>query len=213
VHDYLLAHPEVLPEAVERLKANEGASQVAAVGRRRSANGPAPCWATRRASACWWSSWIACGYCRASEADVARLIAANPDLKVVLRQLPILSPQSADAAKMGLAAAAQGKYAAFHHAMYAAGHLTPETIAATAAPPGWTWPPRKGGRQPAGAEGDRGQSDDGAQPGHQRHAKLDCGRQAAGRRWAMMRWRAIAPDPAQAALNRPKGFPAHPLLR
>jgi protein-disulfide isomerase len=50
----------------------------------------------------------------------------------VIRQLPILSPQSADAAKLALAAAKQGKFAAFHHAMYAAGRLTPETMAEAA---------------------------------------------------------------------------------
>jgi protein-disulfide isomerase len=51
---------------------------------------------------------------------------------VVVRELPILSPQSADAAKMALAAAEQGKYGAFHRAMFAAGRPSPETIAAAA---------------------------------------------------------------------------------
>jgi protein-disulfide isomerase len=75
---------------------------------------------------------FACGYCRQSLGDVDRLIAANPDLKVVLRELPILSPESADAAKMALAAAAQGKYGAFHKAMFAAGRPSADTIAAAA---------------------------------------------------------------------------------
>ena len=75
---------------------------------------------------------FACTYCKQSEADVAALVAANPDLKVVVRQLPILSEQSADAARMGLAAARQGRYAAFHHAMYAAGRPDPASIAAAA---------------------------------------------------------------------------------
>jgi protein-disulfide isomerase len=73
-----------------------------------------------------------CTYCRQSVADIEALIAANPDLRVVIRELPILSPQSADAAKMALAAAEQGKYAAFHRAMFAAGRPGPETIAAAA---------------------------------------------------------------------------------
>lgn len=133
VHDYLMAHPEVLPEAVERLKANEGANQLAEVGPQAQREWPGAVLGNPQGKRVLVEFMdFACGYCRASEADVVRLIAANPDLKVVLRQLPILSPQSADAAKMGLAAAAQGKYAAFHHAMYAAGHLTPETIAAAA---------------------------------------------------------------------------------
>jgi protein-disulfide isomerase len=133
VHDYLLAHPEVLPEAVEALKAKEGAAQVAEVG--------------PQAVKPWAGAVLgnpqgkhvlvefmdfACGYCKASEADVARLIAADPQLQVVIRQLPILTPQSADAAKMALAAAAQGKYAAFHAAMFAIGHPSAQTIAQAA---------------------------------------------------------------------------------
>ena len=75
---------------------------------------------------------FACGYCRASEREVEGLIRANADLKVVIRQLPILSPASQDAARMGLAAAEQGKYHAFHRAMFAAGKPDAQTIAAAA---------------------------------------------------------------------------------
>jgi protein-disulfide isomerase len=74
----------------------------------------------------------ACGYCRASLPDVTALLAANPDLKVVVQEFPILTPESADAARMALAAADQGKYEAFHNAMYAAGRPGPETIAQAA---------------------------------------------------------------------------------
>jgi protein-disulfide isomerase len=55
---------------------------------------------------------------------------------VVIRELPILTPQSADAARMALAAADQGRYPAFHHAMFAAGRLNSQTIAAAAAAAG-----------------------------------------------------------------------------
>ena len=51
------------------------------------------------------------------------LIADNPDLRVVVREYPIL-PESADAARMALAAAQQGKYDAFHQAMYGRGGRT-----------------------------------------------------------------------------------------
>jgi protein-disulfide isomerase len=75
----------------------------------------------------------ACGYCRASVPEVEALIAANPDLKVVIRELPILSPASADAARWSLAAAEQGKFEAFHKAMFAAGRPAADTIQAAAA--------------------------------------------------------------------------------
>lgn len=78
----------------------------------------------------------ACTYCRQSVADVNALIAANPDLKVVIREYPILSAESADAARMALAAAQQGRFEAFHNAMFAAGQITPESIDAAAAQAG-----------------------------------------------------------------------------
>ncbi len=74
----------------------------------------------------------ACGYCRGSVGDVAALIAASPDLRVVVRDLAVLTPQSEDAARMALAAARQGRYDAFHAAMFAAGNPTPATIAVAA---------------------------------------------------------------------------------
>ena len=74
----------------------------------------------------------ACGYCRKAVPDVEALVAANPDLRVVVREWPILTPDSIDAARMALAAAAQGKFAAFHVAMFRAGRPAPDTIAAAA---------------------------------------------------------------------------------
>ncbi len=59
-----------------------------------------------------------CGFCRQSRADVEALIAANPDLRVVVREWPIFDG-SEGAARMALAAAEQGKFAAFHAAMFA----------------------------------------------------------------------------------------------
>ncbi|HZV09981.1 MAG TPA: DsbA family protein, partial [Novosphingobium sp.] len=58
----------------------------------------------------------------------------------VVRQLPILTPASADAAKMALAAAEQGKYPAFHRAMFAAGRPDGQSIAAAARAAGLDWP-------------------------------------------------------------------------
>ena len=74
----------------------------------------------------------ACGFCRASVPDVDRLIREDKRLKVVFRELPNIAPQSRDAALMALAAARQGKYDAFHHAMFAASSLDAAGIATAA---------------------------------------------------------------------------------
>lgn len=133
VHDYILAHPEVLPKAMENLQKQETAKQLAGVQDDIEVPFPGAVLGNPDGKVTLVEfSDFACTYCKQSEADVAALVAANPDLKVVVRQLPILSEQSADAARMGLAAARQGRYAAFHHAMYAAGRPDPASIAAAA---------------------------------------------------------------------------------
>ncbi len=50
-----------------------------------------------------------CGYCKRALPDLARLMKDNPDLRVVLRDLPILAPGSVDAAKIANAATLQFK--------------------------------------------------------------------------------------------------------
>ncbi|WP_073974402.1 DsbA family protein [Erythrobacter donghaensis] len=58
-----------------------------------------------------------CPYCEASLKDVKRLVAEDPDLKVVIREWPIFEGSDA-ASRMALAAGIQGKYPAFHDAMF-----------------------------------------------------------------------------------------------
>lgn len=63
-----------------------------------------------------------CPYCEASLKDVNRLIAEDPDLKVVIREWPIFEGSDV-ASRMALAAGLQGKYRAFHDAMFATGDV------------------------------------------------------------------------------------------
>src|SRR3546814_15272668 len=60
----------------------------------------------------------ACGYCRASLPDLARLVGEDKGVKVVYRELPILSEESIDAAKVSLLAAEKNQYMPFHRALY-----------------------------------------------------------------------------------------------
>ncbi len=75
----------------------------------------------------------ACGYCRKSNPDIARLIAEDKGLRVVYRELPILGPESLAASRVALAASKAGKFLAFHDALSGAGRPTPQAIAAAAA--------------------------------------------------------------------------------
>lgn len=142
VHTYLLAHPEILPEAMESLRAKESAAALAPIKAKIAEPWPGAVLGNPRGRVTLVEfSDYACGYCRASQADVAALIAANPDLRVVVRELPILTPASGEAAKLALRAARAGRYVAFRAAMYAAGSPSHATIAAAAASAGID-PPR-----------------------------------------------------------------------
>jgi protein-disulfide isomerase len=133
VRDYILAHPEILPEAMNRLQANGAARQIAAQRDRIvTPFGGAVLGNPQGTVTLVQFTDYACTYCRQSVGDVAALIAAHPDLRVVVRELPILSRESEQAARMALSAARQGHYAAFHEAMFVSGHPAPATIAAAA---------------------------------------------------------------------------------
>ena len=58
-----------------------------------------------------------CGYCRRSFDELLALIREDPQLRVVLKEFPILGPDSVVAAQASLAALRQGKYAELHTAM------------------------------------------------------------------------------------------------
>ena len=133
VREYILANPEILPEAMERLRNKERQAQLSKVGDALEQPYPGMVLGNPDGAITMVEfSDYACGYCRRSVSDVEALVAANPDLKVVIREMPILSPASADAAKMAMAAAQQGKFAAFHKAMFAAGRVDATAIAAAA---------------------------------------------------------------------------------
>lgn len=129
----ILEHPEILPEAMENLQRNQGRDQLAQVRGPVERPFPGAVLGNPRGSVTLVEfTDFACGYCRKSVEDIAALTQQNPDLRIVVRELPIISPHSAAAAKMALAAAEQGKYRQFHDAMFSAGQLDPATIDAAA---------------------------------------------------------------------------------
>ena len=133
VHDYILEHPDIIPEAMNRLQSNGAAKQIAAQRDRiETPFAGAVLGNPKGAITLVQFTDYACGYCRQSVADVAALLAAHPDLRVVVRELPILSPQSEQAARMALSAAGQGLYTAFHEAMFGGEKPAAASIAAAA---------------------------------------------------------------------------------
>lgn len=122
VRDYILAHPEIIPEAMKKLQDRETGKLVA--DNRAALEKPfAGAWAGAKDGDIVLVEFFdyACGYCRASVADLDRLLAEDKQLKVVFRELPILGEGSEIAARASLSAAKQGRFMDFHRRMYAAG--------------------------------------------------------------------------------------------
>jgi protein-disulfide isomerase len=61
-----------------------------------------------------------CGYCRQAVPDMAALIAEDPNLKIILKEFPILSDGSVEAAKVAILVAEDEKldYWAFHQKLF-----------------------------------------------------------------------------------------------
>ncbi|CAA9501493.1 MAG: hypothetical protein AVDCRST_MAG91-1081 [uncultured Sphingomonadaceae bacterium] len=135
VRDYILDNPEIIQQAAVKLQERE-------TGRVVSANRAAFEKPYRGAYLGNPSGDVtlvefydySCGYCRAALPILDRLLAEDKGLRVVLRELPVLGPDSEAAAYASLAAAAQQpRFARFHHQLFAAGRPVPATLARVAA--------------------------------------------------------------------------------
>jgi protein-disulfide isomerase len=70
-----------------------------------------------------------CPYCKATEPRMEQFLKTNHDAKLIIKEFPILTPQSMVATKTALALKMQGKYAPFHDAlMTMTGPLTQDVI-------------------------------------------------------------------------------------
>ena len=137
VREYILAHPEVLPQAMERLQQRESAAQIAPMRGALETPFPGAVLGNPDGKVTLVEfTDFACTYCRQSMKTLEGLIAKNPDLRVVIRELPIIAPESEPAARMALAAAAQGKYSAYHKLMFEGPRPSGDSIAAAASAAG-----------------------------------------------------------------------------
>jgi protein-disulfide isomerase len=133
VRAYLLEHPELLRETADRLRLKESGKLIAA-NRTAIVEPYAGAQAGNLKGDVTLVEYIdyACGYCRASLPTVAELLAKDTKVHIVYREYPVLSDESRVAASWALAAAEQGKYRAFHDALYALDGPTQANIQAAA---------------------------------------------------------------------------------
>ncbi|HVI97436.1 MAG TPA: DsbA family protein [Sphingomonas sp.] len=133
VHDYVLDHPELIPQAMQRLQDRE-TGKVIAANRGAIFTPVASAWTGNPKGDVTLVEYFDynCGFCRASLPTIAALVKADPNVRIVFRELPVLSEESGVAARWSLAAAKAGKFNAFHEALYAGGPITEASLAAAA---------------------------------------------------------------------------------
>lgn len=111
VRDYLIANPEVIEEAINALRDRREqeavAAQTKAIEERRETifnsahqmvlgNPQGPITLVEFFD-------YNCGYCKRAVSDMMALIEANPDLRIVMKEFPILSEGSVEAARISVA--------------------------------------------------------------------------------------------------------------
>lgn len=70
-----------------------------------------------------------CPYCKAAEPRLQALLKEDPNVRLVVKEFPILTKESVTASRAALAAVKQGKYTAFHQAMMEhKGQITVENV-------------------------------------------------------------------------------------
>lgn len=119
VRDYILAHPEIIPEAINRLQSRE-VTNLINQNREEIETPFASAWAGAKNGDVTLVEFFDfnCPYCRLSHPDVERLLKEDAKLKVVYRDLPVLGEASREAAMASMSAAEQGKYRRFYNWMF-----------------------------------------------------------------------------------------------
>jgi protein-disulfide isomerase len=137
VHDYIMAHPDVLiaalRQAEDKLHKDDEAKASKAVAEHKNAvfNDPATPVGGNPSGDVTLVEFFdyRCPYCKQVEPSLEAMQKQDPQLRLVYKEFPILGPVSLTAAKAALAAQAQGKYDAFHTAMMGAhGNIADDTV-------------------------------------------------------------------------------------
>ncbi len=124
VREYLLKHPEVLQEAMEELESRQNTAK-AEKAKSTIKDAEATLFHSKRQVVLGNPNGDVtmveffdynCGYCKGALADMMNLMKADPKLKVVLKEFPVLGRGSVEAAQVAIAVRMQDpkKYLDFH---------------------------------------------------------------------------------------------------
>ena len=126
VRNYLLEHPEVIADAINRLQERQAQQDTAQVTAELKAHADevfrdpdSPVGGNPEGDVTLVEFFdYNCPYCRQMAPVMTQAETDDPQLRIVYKELPILGPNSVFAAKAALAADKQGKYVAFHRALF-----------------------------------------------------------------------------------------------
>ena len=137
VRDYILQHPEIILESVAIMQAREEAEKNAAAKQallekrdllERDPGDPVLGNPDGDVTIVEFFDYQ-CGYCKSMMTPLMELVEEDGNIRLVLKEFPILSPTSETAALASLAAERQGKYKEFHTQLLGLrGRLTSEAI-------------------------------------------------------------------------------------
>ncbi len=132
---YILDNPEVLMESVQRLQSGATTKALAELRPRIETPFPGAVTGNLKGDVTIVEFFdFRCPYCRSAHQELKKLMALDTNVRVVYREMPVLDapgkePLSRLAAKLALAAAKQGKYVAFHEAIFnAPGRVSREML-------------------------------------------------------------------------------------
>jgi protein-disulfide isomerase len=137
IHDYLMAHPEVLEASLQQLEERRqvearqrGREAVATFQKELFLDPESPISGNPSGDVTMVEFFdYRCRYCKAVAGSVTQLLKDDPNVRLVYKDFPILGDASVAASKAALASRAQGKYPAFHEALMAAkGDLTEAAV-------------------------------------------------------------------------------------
>ncbi|MBM3563874.1 MAG: DsbA family protein [Alphaproteobacteria bacterium] len=144
VHDYIITNPEVIKDAIDELGKREKVAEAAVREKAVNQHGDKIVNSPNQAVVGNPSGDVTlveffdynCGYCKQSLNSVAKLIEADPKLRVVLKDFPILGPDSVEAAQIATAARMQldsQKFWDFHRKLLTTrGHIGKQQALAAA---------------------------------------------------------------------------------
>lgn len=141
VHDYLVKNPEVIVEAMAKLREKRQQAERARVGKVLAGyrkqiyeNTQSPIAGNPKGDVTIVEFFdYQCGYCKAVMDRLLKTVKGDGKIRLVFKEFPILGPDSVFAARAALASRKQGKYSEFHELLMGfKGKLSQEAVFALA---------------------------------------------------------------------------------